>query len=165
MKQTIGTRLRHLRKSKALNVNAVAQAVGCSRATLYRMEKDSTEKIPSTLSINLARFYNVDLHWLLHGGGFMNHAPQPFTDPRPFLEEEYDFKWAQSIVRGYANADLSTQKAICAILHLDHVPAGDMTVRHYLSEEELSEIPEYTPNIFEEFENDDKCISENNSTR
>ena len=121
MKQTLGTRLRELRRAKGCTVQDVVNATGCPRATLYRYEKVDDEKVSSLMLHELAKFYNVDVHWLQYGGGFMNAKPQEYTDNRPYIEEPYDFKWAQPMIDAYCSADASTQKAVCAVLGLERI--------------------------------------------
>lgn len=137
MRQTIGMRLRQLRKSRNLTIQDVIANVNCSQASLYRYERVENDELPTIMLHELARFYNVDTHWLRYGGGFQNVKPGPYEDTRPYVEIPYDFKWAQPMIDAYCNADASTQKAVCAVLGLERILPQKTTTIHYLTDEEL----------------------------
>jgi transcriptional regulator with XRE-family HTH domain len=63
---TIGARIKYVRKLRELNQVAFAQAIGISQGTLSELEGNKFSPSVETL-IQLHQKFDVDLHWLLLG--------------------------------------------------------------------------------------------------
>lgn len=61
----VGTRIKELRKSKGISADDLAPKIGISRSTLFRYENGETDKIPSTVLLNIASALGVTLDFLL----------------------------------------------------------------------------------------------------
>lgn len=79
---TIGERIKEIRVKKGLSVDSVAKELGISRATLYRYEDSSIEKIPLRIFDKLCDILKVTPAEL------MGNAPS--SDERPELPSAFD---------------------------------------------------------------------------
>ncbi|WP_138755502.1 helix-turn-helix domain-containing protein [Paenibacillus sinopodophylli] len=63
---TIGARIKHIRKSYGLNQVSFVQSLGISQGTLSELEKNKFNPSVETI-IQLYEKFGVDLNWLLLG--------------------------------------------------------------------------------------------------
>lgn len=62
---TIGKKIREIRKERKISADSAASALGVSRATLYRYESGNIEKIPADVINKLCKLYGVKVCELL----------------------------------------------------------------------------------------------------
>jgi len=65
---SIGERIRHIRKLHNLNQNKFSSAIYISQGRLSEIEKNICKPSAETL-ISLSQFFNVNLNWILLGEG------------------------------------------------------------------------------------------------
>lgn len=66
--QTLGERLRYVRKKNGYTQNSLAKAIGVSRGVIFNLEKNITN--PQTIVINaICKTLNVNPNWLLNNIG------------------------------------------------------------------------------------------------
>lgn len=63
---SIGARIKHIRKSHELNQVSFAQSLGISQGTLSELEKNKFNPSVETL-LQLHQKFDVDINWLLMG--------------------------------------------------------------------------------------------------
>lgn len=85
MANTMGHRLRELRKARKLNQIDVAAAVDIDRAYLSRLENNEKNATISIIA-SLADFYDVSIDYLYKG------APTPFSGPQLNGEGPYSIE-------------------------------------------------------------------------
>jgi transcriptional regulator with XRE-family HTH domain len=66
-KETVGQRIKRLRKEKKISVIEIANAIGVSRSNFYRYENGEVEKMPYKTLIPIAKYLNVSPAYLLNG--------------------------------------------------------------------------------------------------
>lgn len=62
-----GERIKKRRRELGISVDDVALAIGKNRATVYRYEKGSIEKIPTSVLIPLAKILSTTPDYLIGG--------------------------------------------------------------------------------------------------
>lgn len=66
-KETVGNRIKRLRKARKISVNEIAVKIGVSRSNFYRYESDEIEKMPYTTLVPIAKALGVSPAYLLTG--------------------------------------------------------------------------------------------------
>ena len=66
-KETVGNRIKRLRKMRKMSVIDIANKIGVSRSNIYRYESDEIEKMPYTTLVPIARALGVTPTFLLTG--------------------------------------------------------------------------------------------------
>lgn len=79
---TVYERIKTRRKELGLSADDVAQALGVSRATIYRYESAEVEKVPITVLEPLARVLQTTPSYLM-GWEIDSAAPGGLPDPAP----------------------------------------------------------------------------------
>lgn len=62
---TIGKKIREIRKERKISADSAASSLGISRATLYRYESGDIEKIPADVINKLCKLYGIKVWELL----------------------------------------------------------------------------------------------------
>jgi transcriptional regulator with XRE-family HTH domain len=81
---TVGERIRLRRKELNISAEAIADAINCSPATIYRYENGGIEKVPSDVLCDIAEFLHTSAPW------FMGWSDNP--DLPAITEEEREIK-------------------------------------------------------------------------
>lgn len=66
-KETVGNRIKRLRKLRKMSVIDIANKIGVSRSNVYRYESDEIEKMPYTTLVPIAKALGVSPAYLLTG--------------------------------------------------------------------------------------------------
>lgn len=66
-KESVGHRIKRLRKEKKISVNSISQQIGVSRSNFYRYESDEINKMPYTTLVPIAKILGVSPSYLLTG--------------------------------------------------------------------------------------------------
>lgn len=66
-KESVGHRIKRLRKEKKISVNEIAKQIGVSRSNFYRYESDEINKMPYTTLVPIAKILGVSPAYLLTG--------------------------------------------------------------------------------------------------
>jgi transcriptional regulator with XRE-family HTH domain len=77
--ETVGNRIRKLRKARKLTQPQLAKAVGITQASVTDLETGRSKSPASSTLTRLARFFEVDPEWLMTGKG-PQHAVSILTD-------------------------------------------------------------------------------------
>lgn len=65
---TLGDRLRYIRKKNGYTQGSLSEAIGVSRGVIYNLEKNKT--VPQLIVINaICNILNINRDWLLYGTG------------------------------------------------------------------------------------------------
>lgn len=67
MEETVGARIKRIRKEKKIPVSQITDALGINRTSLYRYEKGEINKMPHTTLIPIAKILGVSPAYLLSG--------------------------------------------------------------------------------------------------
>lgn len=73
---TIGARIKAKRLGNKLSADELAERVGVSRATIYRYENDTVDKVPYDLIARFAKALNTSADYLLNGAESNSPAPR-----------------------------------------------------------------------------------------
>lgn len=65
--ETVGNRIKRLRKMRKMAVADIANKIGVSRSNFYRYESDEIEKMPYTTLVPIAKALGVSPTYLLTG--------------------------------------------------------------------------------------------------
>ena len=101
----IGQKIKELRIKKGISVDALAEATGISRATLYRYENASIHKIPVACLESICRVLGVKTSDLMEDtdSNQPEELPQAFNNP----QEALSFILKMPALAAYGGYDLS----------------------------------------------------------
>jgi transcriptional regulator with XRE-family HTH domain len=108
--ETIGDRLRRLRKELKLKQGEFAQGIGLKQGTYSEIENDKEILTSRNMKLICLEF-GVNLEWLQYGGDGSIFKSQELTSDEKELLETYDklIPETQKEVREYANEKLELQ--------------------------------------------------------
>lgn len=87
-----GKRMKERRKELGIKADEVAEALGCSRSTIFRYENGDIEKVPATLINTIAEVLKTTPAYLMGWSDDIdtlasNIIPLPETKKSPFLAQ------------------------------------------------------------------------------
>lgn len=97
---TTGERLRARRKELGISANDIAEALGVSRATIFRYEKGDIEKLPGSILEPLSKILHTTPAYLM---GWESESPEK----QGVFERTTD-----QLSSGYSASQLTTDKAL-----------------------------------------------------
>lgn len=112
--RSFGDRLKEYRLSRKLSQEEMAKKLGTSKQVISRYEKNQrTPKI--SVTTEYARILGISLSWLIGKGSSM------YIEGMDVFEDVLTYHWSWPLIEAYCKADLSTQKAACAVLGIEYV--------------------------------------------
>ena len=82
---TLGERLKYVRKNKGYTQESLADTIGVSRGVIFNLEKNKTE--PQMIVVNaICQTLNINKDWLLSGDGEMGNNAKAHQSAKTLAE-------------------------------------------------------------------------------